>query len=86
MLIADTGFWLALANRRDRHHRAAVDALDLLDDEPLVLTWPVLTETCYLLLDRIVRTLRNASLPVTPPAPSCWPIPLSIRRTAWGRS
>jgi hypothetical protein len=53
MVIADTGFWLALASRRDRHHAAAVTALDRLGDEPLILTWPVLTETCYLLLDRI---------------------------------
>lgn len=53
MLIADTGFWLALANRRDRHHEAAKAALTRFADEPLILTWPVLTETCYLLLDRL---------------------------------
>lgn len=52
MIIADTGFWLALANRRDRHHARAVEALDSLT-EPLVTTWPVLTETCHLLVDRL---------------------------------
>jgi uncharacterized protein len=53
MVIADTGFWLALANRRDAHHRDALRALGALGDERLVVTWPVMTETCYLLLDRI---------------------------------
>ena len=47
MVIADTGFWLALANRNDRHHRAAKEALDGLS-EGLITTWPVLTETCHL--------------------------------------
>ena len=52
MIIADTGFWLALANRKDRHHDRARERLASLD-EPLVATWPVVTETCYLLLDRL---------------------------------
>lgn len=55
MIIADTGFWLALANRKDRHHRAARQRLDSLD-EGLITTWPVVTETCYLLLDRLGPT------------------------------
>jgi predicted nucleic acid-binding protein len=52
MVIADTGFWLALANRKDRHHRIARQRLESLD-EGLITTWPVVTETCYLLLDRL---------------------------------
>lgn len=52
MIIADTGFWLALANERDRHHGRARDALDEVS-EPLVTTWPVLTETCHLLSRRL---------------------------------
>ncbi len=52
MIIADTGFWLALANRRDSHHLAAIDALKNID-EPLITTWPVLTETCHLLTHRL---------------------------------
>lgn len=52
MIIADTGFFLALANRKDHHHAAAVRAADGLR-EPLVTTWPVLTETCHLLADRL---------------------------------
>ena len=52
MVIADTGFWLALANRNDRHHRAAKASLELVN-EGLVTTWPVLTETCHLLSNRL---------------------------------
>ncbi len=52
MVIADTGFWLALANRRDLYHARAVEILETLQ-EPLISTWPVLTETCHLLVSRI---------------------------------
>jgi predicted nucleic acid-binding protein len=52
MILADTGFWLALANPRDKHHEAAKRALDRVK-EPLVTTWPVLTETCHLLAARV---------------------------------
>lgn len=52
MLIADTGFFYALADRRDRHHRRAVELLGTLV-EPLVTTWPVLTETTHLLTRRL---------------------------------
>ena len=52
MIIADTGFWLAVANRRDRHHARAIAVLGEID-EPLICTWPVLTETCHLMLTRL---------------------------------
>jgi predicted nucleic acid-binding protein len=52
MVIADTGFFLALANRKDRHHGRAVSRLGDLA-EPLVTTWPVVTETCHLLGTRL---------------------------------
>jgi len=52
MVLADTGYWLALANRRDRWHELAVTVTRQLD-ESLVVTWPVLTETCHLLLSRL---------------------------------
>jgi predicted nucleic acid-binding protein len=52
VIIADTGFWLALANRGDRHHGAAAAALAKLR-EPLITTWPVMTETCHLLATRL---------------------------------
>lgn len=52
MIIADTGFWLALASVRDRHHERAKEALSGVT-EPLVTTWAVLTETCHLLATRL---------------------------------
>lgn len=52
MILADTGFFVALANPRDHWHASARRALLELK-EPLVTTWPVLTETCHLLLSRL---------------------------------
>jgi uncharacterized protein len=48
MIIADTGFWVALANHRDRDHMVCKQVLAKIT-EPLVVTWPVLTETCHIL-------------------------------------
>lgn len=50
-MLADSGYWLALASPRDRWHEAAVAATQQLTG-PLVVTWPVLTEASYLLLTR----------------------------------
>ena len=52
MIIADTGFFVALANRADRDNEAAVKALAKLR-EGLVTTWPVVTETTHLLATRM---------------------------------
>lgn len=52
MILADTGFFLALANRADRDNAAAVKALGALR-EGLVTTWPVVTETTHLLAARL---------------------------------
>lgn len=52
MIIADTGFWLALANQNDRYHHTAKEALAG-TDSPLITTWPVVTETCHLLLHKL---------------------------------
>ena len=51
-IIADSGYWLALANRRDRLHQIAVQKTQQ-NKAILVTTWPVVTETCHLLLRRI---------------------------------
>jgi predicted nucleic acid-binding protein len=51
MILTDSGFWLALFNRRDRHHARAKRIMASLD-EPLITTLPVITETAYLLLRR----------------------------------
>lgn len=65
MLIADTGFFYALADRSDRHHARAVALLPTIA-EPLISTWPVLTETTHLMNQRLgaqvsVRFLRNVA-------------------------
>ncbi len=52
MILVDTGFWLALASNKDRHHQAAKKALANVA-EPLVTTWPVMTESCHLLSSRV---------------------------------
>lgn len=52
MIIADTGFFLAVASEDDAHHGAALAAAELLTS-PLITTWPVVTETSHLLLHRV---------------------------------
>lgn len=51
MIIVDTGFWLALSNKKDTYHQQAKQVLGKCN-EPLITTWCVMTETCYLLLKR----------------------------------
>jgi hypothetical protein len=52
VIIADTGFFVALANRADRDNEAAVNALGGLR-EGLVTTWPVVTEVTHLVATRL---------------------------------
>jgi predicted nucleic acid-binding protein len=52
VIIADTGFFVALANRADDDHDLAIGALEGLT-EGLVTTWPVITETTHLLATRL---------------------------------
>jgi len=51
VIIADTGFWVALGSPRDDYHALAIRIFSALD-EPLITTWPVMTEVCHLLLQR----------------------------------
>jgi len=48
MVLTDTGFWYAFFNSKDKHHESAVHLMQNLD-ESLITTWPVITETSYLL-------------------------------------
>jgi uncharacterized protein len=52
MVIADTGFWLALANADDQYHVQAVQRMRALfvRKERLITTCAVMAETCHLLL------------------------------------
>ena len=52
MILVDTGFLVALAARRDKRHAAAMAVLAKLR-EPMITTWPVLTETCHLVGSRV---------------------------------
>ena len=61
MIIADTGFFLALANADDLHHNAALKAFGDLN-EPLITTWPVMTETSHLMLNRVGQHAQAAFL------------------------
>ncbi|WP_150047512.1 MULTISPECIES: type II toxin-antitoxin system VapC family toxin [Methylomonas] len=51
MIIADSGFWIALADKNDKHH-AKADAAAKSLDESLITTFPVMTEVCHILLKR----------------------------------
>jgi uncharacterized protein len=48
MILADTGFFIALGNNGDRYHSRAIQVISTLR-EPLITTYPVMTETSYLL-------------------------------------
>jgi len=51
MIITDSGFWVALVNPDDKHHQIAINILAIIN-EPLITTYPVMTEVCHLLLKR----------------------------------
>ena len=55
MVIADTGFWLATINQRDHFHQQSKQRLVELaeNNETLITTCAVMTETCHLLLTRV---------------------------------
>jgi predicted nucleic acid-binding protein len=66
VILADTGFWLALANAGDRHHVRARAALAK-HGGPYLTTWPVMTETCHMLASRlgahaVIAFVRSAAL------------------------
>ncbi len=52
MIIVDTGFWVALFNKKDQYHQSAIRTLTKYAEEPLITTWCVLTESCHRLLQR----------------------------------
>jgi predicted nucleic acid-binding protein len=53
VVLTDSGFWIALGNRRDRHYATAVAAAKRWAKEGFATTWPVLTEVCHLLVARV---------------------------------
>lgn len=51
MIIADTGYWLALGDKRDKHHQRAILFAQICK-ERMITTYAVMTEVCHLLLER----------------------------------
>lgn len=51
-LIADTGYFAALANPKDIYHQQAINISQALQAD-LLTTWPVLAETCHYLIKRV---------------------------------
>ncbi len=51
MIIADTGFWIALADKKDKHHDQANEFVKT-SSEKLISTYPVITEVCHISLQR----------------------------------
>lgn len=51
MIIADTGFWVAILDDGDNYHTLALQVAKTLQ-ESLITTIPVITEVCYLLQKR----------------------------------
>ena len=52
MIAVDTGVFVALADRSDKWHECARNALGTLE-EGWVTTWPVLTQACHLMRRRV---------------------------------
>jgi predicted nucleic acid-binding protein len=52
VIIADAGVWVGLADRRDRNHEICRRFFRQ-NREPLITTFPVLTETVHLLFQRV---------------------------------
>ncbi len=61
MILTDTGFWCALINKNDKHHERATNVLSSCK-ENLITTWPVITETCHLLLRRNIGFKQNEGI------------------------
>lgn len=58
MIIVDAGAFLALFNKCDTHHAAAQRAFGKVS-QPLITTYPVITETCYLLMKWVNQTAQR---------------------------
>jgi len=52
MIIVDTGAFIGLFNKNDEYHVSARASFSNIS-EPLITTYPVVTETCYLLYNRL---------------------------------
>ena len=74
MIIADTGFWVALLFRRDDYHGRATAAYAE-HKGALITTWPILTETCHLLARRVATEAAPALLERAGRGFAVWALP-----------
>jgi uncharacterized protein len=75
MLLVDTGFLLALLDKKDRHHAKAM-AWAHSHAEGWITTWPVLTEAVYMLTTHLdARSAVHVMDDVTSGALQVWDIP-----------
>jgi len=74
VIIADTGFWVALLFRRDGYHALAAEASARVKGE-LITTWPILTETSHLLARRVSVDAAPALLERAGRAFEVWELP-----------
>ena len=49
MILTDTGPFIALLDQRDDFHQPCLEALNRLPAEPMLTTWPCLTEAMHIL-------------------------------------
>ena len=91
MIAVDTGYFYALTDRRDAWHARALAATERLGAEPMITTWPVLTEACHLLTARLgaefacdlMADVADGGIDVwTPPAADLARIPALMRKYA----
>ena len=81
MIIADTGFWIALLFRGDDYHPQAAAAYRRYKDQ-LITTWPILTETCHLLRRHVDPQAAAALLEQAPAGFQVWELPQQAPRQA----
>ena len=58
MIAVDTGYFLALLNERDAHHKVAKDWLKSAS-EGWITTWPVVTEVSYMIGRRLGEAAKH---------------------------
>lgn len=58
-LIVDSGFFIALANAKDRDHILAKRLLPKIQGRPWISTWPVITEVAYFLSEVSQNSYKN---------------------------
>jgi predicted nucleic acid-binding protein len=52
MILTDSGFWLALINKKDSHHKRTIEFVST-SSQQFITTWPVISETSLLLTKRV---------------------------------